>query len=106
MGATPARSGWGPYLQPMDDLLQTTIENAVAGAADSGLGPATSVNGMVFVAITALGLLMALVYVPVRLFLTITARSRRLRLLQRIRRMRDDLTQPVVASENPLTSTE
>jgi hypothetical protein len=90
----------------MDDLLQTTIENAVAGAADSGLGPATSVNGMVFVAITALGLLMALVYVPVRLFLTITARSRRLRLLQRIRRMRDDLTQPVVASENPLTSTE
>jgi hypothetical protein len=90
----------------MDDLLQTTIENAVAGAADSGLGPATSVNGMVFVAITALGLLMALVYVPVRVFLTITARSRRLRLLQRIRRMRDDLTQPVVASENPLTSTE
>jgi hypothetical protein len=90
----------------MDDLLQTTIENAVAGAADSGLGPATSVNGMVFVAITALGLLMALVYVPVRLFLTITARSRRLRLLQRIRRMRDDLTPPVVASENPMAGTE
>jgi hypothetical protein len=90
----------------MDDLLQTTIENAVAGAADSGLGPATSVNGMVFVAITALGLLMALVYVPVRVFLTITARSRRLRLLQRIRRMRDDLTQPAVAAENPLAGTE
>ncbi len=90
----------------MDDLLQTTIENAVAGAADSGLGPATSVNGMVFVAITALGLLMALVYVPVRVFLTITARSRRLRLLQRIRRMRDDLTQPAVASENPMAGSE
>ena len=90
----------------MDDLLQTTIENAVAGAADSGLGPATSVNGMVFVAITALGLLMALVYVPVRVFLTITARSRRLRLLQRIRRMRDDLTQPAVPSDNPLAGTE
>jgi hypothetical protein len=90
----------------MDDLLQTTIENAVAGAADSGLGPATSVNGMVFLAITALGLLMALVYVPVRVFLTITARSRRLRLLQRIRRMRDDLTQPAVASENPMAGSE
>lgn len=91
----------------MDDLLQTTIENAVAGAADSGLGPATSVNGMVFVAITALGLLMALVYVPVRVFLTITARSRRLRLLQRIRRMRDDLAQPVVAPpEGPVAGAE
>ncbi|MFM7361669.1 MAG: hypothetical protein ACKOBY_07090 [Cyanobium sp.] len=90
----------------MDDLLQTTIENAVAGAADSGLGPATSVNGMVFVAITALGLLMALVYVPVRVFLTVTARSRRLRLLQRIRRMRDDLTQPAVPAESPIAGTE
>jgi hypothetical protein len=90
----------------MDDLLQTTIENAVAGAADSGLGPATSVNGMVFLAITALGLLMALVYVPVRVFLTVTARSRRLRLLQRIRRMRDDLTQPVVPAESPIAGTE
>jgi hypothetical protein len=45
---------------------------------------------------------MALVYVPVRLFLTITARSRRLRLLQRIRRMREDLAQPLpVAEEGP-----
>ena len=38
---------------------------------------------------------MALVYVPVRLFLTITARSRRLRLLQRIRRLREELGQPI-----------
>ena len=82
----------------MDDLLQSTIEGAAAGAADSGLGPATSVNGMVFLAITALGVVMALVYVPVRVFLTVTARSRRLRLLQRIRRMRDDLAQPLAAS--------
>jgi hypothetical protein len=45
---------------------------------------------------------MALVYVPVRLFLTITARSRRLRLLQRIRRMREDLAQPLpVGDEGP-----
>jgi hypothetical protein len=32
-----------------------------------------------------------LVYVPIRLFLTLTARSRRLRLLQRIRKLREDL---------------
>ena len=36
----------------MDDLLQSAIEGAAAGAADSGLGPATSANGMVFLAIT------------------------------------------------------
>jgi hypothetical protein len=49
-------------------------------------------NPLVFIAITAVGLAMALVYVPIRLFLTITARSRRLRLLQRIRRLRDELS--------------
>jgi hypothetical protein len=38
---------------------------------------------------------MALIYVPLRLFLTLTVRSRRLRLLQRIRRLRDELAQPV-----------
>jgi len=38
---------------------------------------------------------MALVYVPLRIFLTATARSRRLRLLQRIRRLRDELAQPL-----------
>lgn len=86
----------------MDELLQSTIEGAVAGAADSGLGPATSANGMVFLAITVLGVAMAVVYVPIRVFLTVTARSRRLRLLQRIRRMREDLTQPLaVTSPQP-----
>lgn len=82
----------------MDELLQSTIEGAVAGAADSGLGPATSANGMVFLAITVLGVAMAVVYVPIRVFLTVTARSRRLRLLQRIRRMREDLTQPLAVT--------
>jgi hypothetical protein len=53
---------------------------------------------MVFVLVAAAGVLMALVYVPVRLFLTITARSRRLRLLQRIRRLRDELGQPITGS--------
>jgi hypothetical protein len=51
-----------------------------------------SANPLLFIAITAVGLAMALVYVPIRLFLTITARSRRLRLLQRIRRLRDELS--------------
>jgi hypothetical protein len=85
----------------MDELLQSTIEGAVAGAADSGLGPATSANGMVFLAITVLGVAMAVVYVPIRIFLTVTARSRRLRLLQRIRRMREDLTQPLAVTSPP-----
>jgi hypothetical protein len=35
----------------------------------------------------------------VRLFLTITARSRRLRLLQKIRRLREDLGQPLVVEQ-------
>ena len=76
----------------MEDILQQTLEEAVAG---SGLDPSSSTNGMVFLVITTLGLVMALVYVPIRLFLTITARSRRLKLLQKIRRLRHDLRQPI-----------
>ena len=37
---------------------------------------------------------MTLVYFPLRFFLTLTARSRRLKLLQRIRKLRDELGQP------------
>jgi hypothetical protein len=77
----------------MDELLQQTIESATAEVA---LGPTGSANGLVFLLVAALGLLMALVYVPIRLYLTITARGRRLRLLQRIRKLREDLGQPVV----------
>jgi hypothetical protein len=76
----------------MEDILQQTLEEAIAG---SGLDPSSSANGMVFLVITTLGFVMALVYIPIRLFLTITARSRRLRLLQKIRRLRDDLRQPI-----------
>jgi hypothetical protein len=76
----------------MEDILQQTLEEAVAG---SGLDPSSSTNGMVFLVITTLGLVMALVYIPIRLFLTITARSRRLKLLQKIRRLRHDLRQPI-----------
>lgn len=81
----------------MDDLLQQALDGAAASAAaEAGLGPATTANGMVFLLIAATGLAMALVYVPVRLFLTITERSRKLRLLQRIRRTREALSSPLV----------
>jgi hypothetical protein len=40
----------------------------------------------------------------VRVFLTVTARSRRLRLLQRIRRMRESLAQPLEAAKPPRPS--
>ncbi|MBM5824022.1 MAG: hypothetical protein FJ054_01390 [Cyanobacteria bacterium M_surface_10_m2_119] len=83
----------------IDDLLQFTLETALDSAVDGGvLDPTTSANAMVFVLIAALGLLMALIYVPLRLFLTLTARSRRLRLLQRIRQLRDELGKPVGSS--------
>lgn len=81
----------------MEDLLQQTLE----GAADRALSPPGGADGLVFLLIASLGLLMALVYVPIRLFLTITARSRRLRLLQRIRRLREDLGQPLSPPRSP-----
>ena len=57
--------------------------------------PTAGSNVMAFLIVAGLGLGMALIYVPLRVFLTVTARSRRLRLLQRIRRLREELTQPV-----------
>jgi hypothetical protein len=80
----------------MDDLLHTALETALDTAAEAVvLDPTTSANAMVFVLITLLGVVMALIYVPLRLFLTITARGRRLRLLQRIRQLREELGKPV-----------
>ena len=79
----------------MDDLLSQALD---APSEVVLLDPTTSANAMVFVLVAAAGVLMALVYVPVRLVLTITARSRRLRLLQRIRRLRDELGQPITGS--------
>ena len=53
-------------------------------------------NGtLFFVLMAGLAGSMALVYVPLRIFLTATERSRRLRLLQRIRRLREELAQPL-----------
>ena len=75
----------------MQDVLPQSIDQA----AKAAIGPITSANGMVFVLVTSLGLVMALVYIPIRLFLTITARRRRLNLLRQIRRLRNDLGQPL-----------
>lgn len=73
----------------MEDLLHNALETA----AEEAMGAAMpSANPLVFIVITSVGLLMALVYVPIRIFLTVTARSRRLRLLQRIRKLRDELS--------------
>ena len=76
----------------MEAILQQTLEEAIA---ESGLDPSSSTNGMVFLVITTLGFVMALVYIPIRLFLILTARSRRLKLLQKIWRLRQDLRQPI-----------
>ena len=75
----------------MDDVLETTLQ-ALAGEP----GTLGMTKAMAFLLIAGLGLMMALIYIPLRLFLTVTARSRRLRLLQRIRRLREELGQPVV----------
>ncbi|MEY3735183.1 MAG: hypothetical protein RLZZ624_241 [Cyanobacteriota bacterium] len=80
----------------MDDVLETTLE-ALAGQPDS-LG---MTKAMAFLLIAGLGLAMALIYIPLRVFLTATARSRRLRLLQRIRRLREELGQPVAPETQP-----
>lgn len=48
-----------------------------------------------FVLMAGLAGIMTLVYFPLRLFLTATERGRRLKLLQRIRRLRDELAQPL-----------
>jgi len=53
---------------------------------------------LIFLLVAGLGLAMALIYVPLRVLLTLTARSRRLRLLQRIRRLREELGQPIDGS--------
>jgi hypothetical protein len=83
---------------PMDDLLTQAMESPGDVVL---LDPTTSANAMVFVLVTLLGVVMALIYVPLRLFLTLTARSRRLRLLQRIRQLREELGRPVASTSSP-----
>ena len=59
-------------------------------------GPRMNDSGTLFFVLAAgLAATMTLVYFPLRLFLTVTERSRRLKLLQRIRKLRDELVQPL-----------
>ncbi len=48
-----------------------------------------------FILMAGLAAIMTVIYFPLRLFLTATARGRRLKLLQRIRKLRDELGQPI-----------
>ena len=51
-------------------------------------------ENLIFTLTATLAVGMTLIYFPLRFFLTLTARSRRLKLLQKIRRLRDELGQP------------
>ena len=51
-------------------------------------------SNLIFTITAILVIAMTLIYFPLRFFLTLTARSRRLKLLQKIRRLRDELVQP------------
>jgi hypothetical protein len=92
----------GPLESALESMLDAALDPARDAVADpvsaALLDPTSSSNALVFLLIAATGLAMALVYVPVRLYLTITARSRRLRLLQRIRQLREELGRPVANS--------
>ena len=52
-------------------------------------------GALFFVLMAGLAGMMTLIYFPLRLFLTATERSRKLKLLQRIRKLRDELGQPL-----------
>jgi len=71
------------------NLLVTVSQNLVYG---SDMNDSDTLS---FVLIAGLAGTMTLLYFPLRIFLTITARSRRLKLLQSIRRLRDQLAQPL-----------
>ena len=58
---------------------------------------------MTFLVLLALGLLMAVIYVPLRIYLTLTTRSRRLRLLQRIRQLRQKLGEDLSPEQGVLS---
>ena len=51
-------------------------------------------GNLIFTLTATLAVAMTFIYFPLRFFLTLTARSRRLKLLQKIRRLRDELVQP------------
>ena len=51
-------------------------------------------NNLIFTLTAILAIAMTLIYFPLRFFLTLTASCRRLNVLQKIRRLRDELGQP------------
>ena len=51
-------------------------------------------SNLIFTLTATFAVAMTLIYFPLRIFLTLTARSRRLKHLQKIRRLRDELGQP------------
>jgi len=80
----------------MQESINAGLSGPLGGQLTEALADPTSGSTVIaFLVVAGLGLGMALIYVPLRLFLTITARSRRLRLLQRIRRLREELAQPI-----------
>ncbi len=52
-------------------------------------------GALFFVLMAGLAGIMTLVYVPLRIFLSATSRSRRLKLLLKIRKLREELGQPL-----------
>ena len=85
----------------LDSLLEVgKAESSGADVCWSGLRSLALNHGqfrsaVLFVLLAGFAGIMALVYVPLRIFLTATERSRRFRLLQRIRKLRDQLGQPL-----------
>ena len=78
---------WG---KPNASFILAPVESKLAYVPDMN-----DSGTLFFVLMAGLAATMTLVYFPLRLFLTVTARSRRLKLLQRIRRLRDELGQPL-----------
>ena len=85
----------GQFEAPSNSISDALAEGLNGPLSEALADPTAGSNVMAFLIVAGLGLGMALIYVPLRIFLTATARSRRLRLLQRIRRLREELTQPV-----------
>ena len=84
----------------MEDSFSEALAESLNGPLTDVLAdPTTGSDVMAFLIAVGLGLGMALIYVPLRLFLTISARSRRLKLLQRIRRLREELAQLFAAGD-------
>ena len=68
----------------MEDSISDALAEGLNGPLSEALAdPTAGSNVMAFLIVAGLGLGMALIYVPLRIFLTATARSRRLRLLNR-----------------------